>query len=238
MDLKNFENTSSLAIEAVYRHFWNMIPYKYKLPEDDERVKDLSPFYDPELTFENRLHYKLTNVSYPNRANPWFIITWNTENGLLKSSLSRRRFQTAVIENKKLGKIRYKFINTDLNINFGICCNSMMGLFELQENIVLQKRDKMVVYTKPHSVLESFPVCIDIITSNQNKLQRDKGTLCYLFMQCTIDYPIIGMAERITGGIIEEINSKIIKDDYSEYIYAEDKITGKTNDCDCSCCND
>lgn len=206
MDLKNFESTSILAIEAVYRHLWNFIPNKYKLPETDELITDLSPFYDPELTFDNRLHYKLSKVSYTNRAKPWFVITWNTEHGLIKSGLTQRRFQSAIVENKKLGKIRYKFINTELSINFGICCNTMQGLFELQENLILKKRDKITVNTKPHSIIGSFPVCLDVLDSTQNKLERDKGTLCYLFLECKIDYPIIGNVEQLYSGIIKEIH--------------------------------
>lgn len=222
MDLKTFESTSVLAIEAVYRHFWDFIPQKYKLPEDDERVKELSPFYDPELTFENRLHYNLTKVSYPNRAKPWFVITWNTESGLLPSELTQRRFQSAVVDTEKYGKLRYKFINTNLKINLGICCNTMQGLYELQENIILNQRDKIVVDTKPHSILGSFPVCIDTIESTQSKLERDKGTLCYLFLECLVDYPIVGDV-RTTKGIILEINNTI--KNFNEEILTYDKIT-------------
>ena len=85
----------------------------------------------------------------------------------------------------------------------------MQGLFELQENIILQKREKMIVKTKPHSVLGCFPVCLDIIDSNQSKLSRDKGTLCYLFLNCKIDFPIIGMVQKTPTGIIEEIHSDL-----------------------------
>lgn len=209
MDLKTFETTSTLAIEAVYMYFWNFIPQKYKLPEDDERVKDLYPFYDPELSFDNRLHYKLSNISYPNRSKPWFIITWNTEQGLVRSSLTQRRFQGAVAETEKYGKVRYKFINAELIINFGICSNTMQGLFELQENLILQNREKMVVLTKPHSILGKFPISLNIMDTTQSKLTRDKGTLCYLFLNCKVDYPIVGMVQKTPTGTIEEIHSDL-----------------------------
>lgn len=219
MDLKDIKPTSTYAIKAVYNNFWALIPNKYKVPEDDKMIHEMYPFYDAELTFDNRMHYKLTNVAYPKRSEPWFIITWNTENGLLKSSLTQRRFQTKVEEvNGK--KLRFKFLNVELSINFGICCNTMEGLYELQENFLLKKREKMIVYTEPHPILGSFPVCLDVVDSNQNKLPRDKGTLCYLFLQCKIDYHIIGMIEDITSGIIERINL----DTYNEALQSHDTI--------------
>ena len=212
MDLQNFEGTSTYAIEAVYQNLWQMIPDKYKLPKDDHNVDDMSPFYDPELTFENRLHYKLTNIEFPKRANPWFIITWNTPEGIIKSSLTQRRFQTKVVKNKKGEKLQFKFINTELQINFGIVSNTLQGIYEMQENILLKKREKMYCFTKEHSILGNFPVSLDIIDSTQNKLARDKGTLCYLMLNCKIDYPIIGNVVKYSGGIIEEIRSQIRED--------------------------
>ena len=230
MDLDNFESTSVLAIQAVYDYFWSLIPSKYKL-ENDLIPNDLEPFYDPTLTFENRLHYKLTQIEYPKRDKPWFIITWNTENGLINSSLNRRRYQSAEIDNKKLGPVRFKFINTDLRLNLGICCNSMAALFELQENIVLKIREKVWVDTKPHSIIGSFPVSLNVIESNQNKLGREKGTLCYLILQITVDYPIIENLQYAGKGIIKEIHSSIrsnwvegeVEQDILEY--ASDNIT-------------
>ena len=211
MDLITLENTSTYAIEAVYRYLWNFIPNKYKLPEDDKCYADLEPFYDPELTFDNRLHYKLTHVSYTKRSQPWFVITWNTENGLLKSDLSQRRFQTSIFDCDD-AKYRCKFINTNMSINFGICSNTMQGLFELQENLVLKIREKLTCTTKKHPILGSFPVSLNVIDGHQNKLQREQGTLCYLFLQCRIDYPIIGNVEKIESGIIKEIELETNKD--------------------------
>lgn len=207
MDLHTLENTSSYAIEASYNHFWSLIPNKYKLPEDDRMIKDLSPFYDPELTFDNRLHYKLTNIDYPKRSEPWFVITWNPEYGLIRSTLTQRRFQTAVFDTR-YGKKRGKVIRAELTVNFGIVCNTMQGLFELQENFILKERDKIVCHTKPHSILGSFPVCLDVIDTTQSKLPRDRGTICYLFVNCRMDYPVIGLVEDAVG-VIEQIHSDI-----------------------------
>lgn len=212
MDLKDLETTSTYAIKAVYDDFWSIIPNKYKLPEDDRKIHDMYPFYDPELTFENRLHYKLTNIKYPTRSNPWFVITWNPENGLMKSSLTQRRFQTKVIETKEGKRVRFKFINSEMEINFGIACNTMQGLFELQENFLLRRREKMVCYTDEHPLLGRFPVSLDVIDSTQNKLSRDKSTLCYLMLQCKIDYPVIGVLNITKGGLINEIHTEIDKD--------------------------
>ena len=227
MDLKTLENTSTYAIEAVYSYIWNFIPDKYKLPEDDKCYNQLEPFYDPELTFDNRLHYKLTNIAYPKRNQPWFIITWNTENGLLKSDLSQRRFQTSVFDNGK-NKYRCKFINTNLNINFGICSNTIQGLFELQENFILKLREKITCETKTHPILGKFIVSLNVLESNQNKLSRDQGTLCYLFLQCKIDYPIIGNVEKITSGVIKQIHLETDKDGTTEenkIVFSRDVIT-------------
>ena len=37
MDLKDFESTTTYAIEAVYRSYWELIPEKYKLKEKLQR---------------------------------------------------------------------------------------------------------------------------------------------------------------------------------------------------------
>lgn len=207
MDLKTLENTSSYAIEAVYNDFWSLIPNKYKLPEDDRVLNDLTPFYDPELTFDNRLHYKLAGIEYPKRSTPWFVITWNAENGLLKSGLTQRRFTTAVYDTPK-GKKRCRTTSVDTNINFAIASNSMTAIFELQENYLLKRREKVYCITKPHSILGKFTVSMNVMDSQLSKLSRDKGTICYLFLQCKVDYPIVGMVEDIPA-VIETINSDI-----------------------------
>ena len=187
MDLKNLETTSTYAIEAVYRDYWNYIPEKYRLQERAQRLDhgtysedsyeivkpkpkskstplsykeveqkeepkseydryceamnsnqwfDLMPFYDPLLDFENRMHYKLVGIDYPQRNKPWFVITWNCNNGLLNSSLTRRRFETTTITTPGGEDVKFDFINTDLDLTFAIYCNSMQALFELQEVIL------------------------------------------------------------------------------------------------------
>ena len=222
MDLKTLENTSTYAIEAVYRKLWEMIPQKYRLPEDDERIKDMAPFYDPELTFENRLHYKLTNVDYPKRANPWFVITWNAPEGILRTSLTQRRLKSSIVTNKKGERYKFKFQLVELYLTFGIASNSLQAVFELQENLIIHTRDKLTCITKEHSVLGNFPVSMNVIDSNQVKLSRDKGTLCYLMMQIRVDYPIIGLVEPVEG-VIEHINSDVYED-ISDYILTEDDV--------------
>ena len=218
MDLKNLENTSTYAIQAVYNKLWSMIPQKYRLPEDDERIKEMSPFYDPELSFENRLHYKLTNVDYPKRATPWFVITWNAPEGILRTSLTQRRMQSAVVEDANGVRHKFKFQLVELYLTFGIASNSLQAVFELQENLIIHTRDKVTCMTKPHSILGSFPVSMNVIDSNQVKLGRDKGTLCYLMMQVRVDYPIIGLVEK-ADGVIETINSDINEDiNFSELV--------------------
>lgn len=211
MDLYTLENTSTYAIQAIYDSFWGMIPQKYKLPEDDKMLNNMEPFYDPELTFENRLHYKLTKIDYPKRATPWFVITWNPENGIIKSGLTQRRFTTDVFQTKQ-GLKRGRITRTEMSLNFAIASNTMEGIFELQENYLLRQREKLYCQTRPHSILGSFTVCMDLLDSNQSKLSRDHGTICYLFLSCRVDYPVVGMLEDIPG-VIEEIHNDVNRDE-------------------------
>lgn len=284
MDLKNLETTTTYAIEALYREYWDIIPERYKLleraqrpehgnfPEEyynnlppskrksnikpltysdvekyDEPKKDYQttetdyrtyceelnkdqffnfyPFYDPELNFENRLHYKLVGVSYPKRNFPWYVITWNCGQGLLNSSLTRRRFETKVVETPAGDKVKFDFIDTDLDLTMAIYSNDMQALFELQENIVVGRREKFVVYTRPHSIVGSFPVAVNTIGSTLSKLSRDRGTLCQMMLFLKIDYPIIGNVKAINGGIIEEIHLEVDKEVVGET--SEPEVLGR-----------
>lgn len=212
MDFKNFETTSIYAIEAVYQHLWKCVPEVYRLIDDNpiEEITRIDPFYDPELTFENRTQYRLSKIEYPKRAKPWYIITWNSDAGLLKSTLTQRRFETATFE--KDGKYYdADYINAELQVNFGVVSNSMSAIFEFQENYILKQREKQYIYTpKEHSILGSFPVSMDVLDSNQQKLSRDKGTIAYLFLQCKVDYPVIGNVREVEPGrVIREIHNRV-----------------------------
>ena len=254
MDLKNFETTTTYAIQAVYMEYWRAIPEKYRLLEkaqvqpkeepfrpkstplsykkvekEAEEFKeersdmyerycemmnsgkwfDLAPFYDPQLDFENRLHYKIAEIEYPDRQKPWFIITWNMGNGLLKSSLTRRRFQTCSDKTPGGEDVTFDFINTDMDLTFAIYSNSIQALLELQENIIISKREKCTVTTATHSILGQFPVSLDTIDSSITKLPRDKGTLCVLNLSIKIDFPIIGNVRYVKEGIIKEIHTEL-----------------------------
>ena len=293
MDLKNLEGTSTYAIEAVYREYWNLIPEKYKLQERAQRNRpanfeediyvnlpehqkprtksvtplqysdtekrekplegsekieqdydnyvahlkdkktffDVTPFYDPELNFENRLHMHLTNVDFPSRREPWFIITWNTNSGLLNSSLTRRRFSTTTIQAPNDKYYKFDFINTDMDLTMAIYSNTMQGLFELQENIIIGKREKAVVNTAKHSILGEFPVSMDIINSSLTKLPKDKGTLCVMNLNIKIDFPVIGNVQQVYNGIIKEIHTEIDKigtGPENVYVYSRDIIDENT----------
>ena len=277
MDLKNFESTSTYAIQACYLEYWHSIPEKYRLLEkaqrndhgtysvedyEDSHVTkkqrvtpltyketeeteyedadyydhycnmlnsgqwfDLLPFYDPQLDFDNRLHYKLAGIDYPDRQKPWFIITWNFGNGILKSSLTRRRFQTCADYTPSGEKVKFDFMNTEMDLTFAIYSNSMQGLFELQENILISKREKCTVTTATHSILGNFPVSLDTIDSSLSKLPRDKGTLCVLTLNLKIDYPIIGNVQSAEGGIIKEFHLEL-----DSKIYTGDEKSMKMKD--------
>ena len=269
MDLKNLETTTTMAIEAVYKEYWGIIPERYKLLEksqrndhgtfnlqeyetQEEHVKpkiqkstpltykkveqiedqflnpetmndygwyceqlkdkdqyfDLQPFYDPLLDFENRLHYKLVGVNYPDRKGPWFIITWNCGNGILKSSLTNRRFDTRTITTPGGEDVKFDFMDTELDVTLCFNSNSMQALFELQENIRIGRREKFVIDSRVHSVIGRFPVTVSLIdTGNIAKSSRDKGTLCNLTVTFRIDYPVIGNVRPTDGSIIKVIRA-------------------------------
>jgi len=283
VDLKNFESTSTYAIQACYLEYWRSIPERYRLMEKAQNFKeinpdepkkpkvkplsykdvehkeyeegedrythycnmlnsgkwfDLSPFYDPALDFENRLHYKIANIDYPDRQKPWFIITWNFGNGILKSSLTRRRFQTASDYTPSGEKVTFDFMNTDMDLTFAIYSNSLQGLFELQENILISKREKCTVETLSHSILGRFPVSLDTIDSSLSKLPRDKGTICVLTLNLKIDYPIIGNVRSDDGEIIKEFHLELdgVQDinDFSDVtaheVISRDIVTENTPD--------
>lgn len=170
---------------------------------------DLSPFYEPLNDFENRVHYKIVGVDYLDRREPWFVITWNCGNGLLRSSLTRRRFGSRQDYTPAGDLVSFDFINTDMDLTLSIYSNSMQALFELQENIIISKREKCTVTTSQHSILGKFPVSLDIIDSNIQKLSRDKGTLAVLTLSIKIDFPVIGNVKPVKSGIIKEIHFEI-----------------------------
>lgn len=176
---------------------------------NNDQYFDLQPFFDPTGDFDNRLHYKITGADYPLRNKIWFVITYNFGNGLLNSSLTRRRFQSALDTTPGGEKVAFDFINVDMDLTLTIYSNSLQALFELQENIMVRQREKHCVNTvRNHSVLGKFPVSLDIISSSINKLPRDKGTICALTLNVKVDYPVIGNI-RGDGGIIKEFHMEI-----------------------------
>ncbi len=277
MDFKNFEGTTTYAIEAVYKEYWDLIPEKYRLfekaqrqeggldyqdnPEGDpirpekkprttplsykkveqieqntynvpyeedktnildfedeysnyvtslndrERYFDVAPFFDPELSFENRLHYKLANINYPKRLSPWFVITWNYNTGILHNALTRRRFTSNSVGASDGKDYCFNFKNTDLDLTIAITSNTLQGLNEIQENILVGKREKYTVTATGHSLLGEFPVRLDTINSTVTKLPRDRGTLCVLTVSLKIGYMVIGNIQEATT--ISEISTSI-----------------------------
>ena len=179
------------------------------LLNNKDQYFDLQPFFDPQLDFENRLHYKLTGINYPNRKNPWFIITWNCGNGLLKSSISNRRFDTADIEVQNGEKVKFDFINSDLDLTLCYTSNSLQALFELQEYLRVSRREKHVVNTRKHSILGSFPVSLFQFDTSISKMERAKSTLCTLTLSLKLNYIVIGNIRSAEQGIIKEIHAEI-----------------------------
>jgi len=266
MDLRNLETTSTLAIEAVYKEYWSMIPEKYRIYERPQREDkpfppefydrpniqkstplsykqveekgkpkepeqendyewycnclnnkdkffDLQPFFDPQLDFENRLHYKLVGVNYPDRRGPWFVITWNCGNGILKSDLTNRRLDTATVITPSGEKVKFDFIDTTMDLTLCFTSNNMQALFELQENIRINRREKCTVETRPHSILGKFNVILSLIdVGNITKMSKDKGSLCTLTVTFKLEYNVIGNVKLVNDiGIIERINMELDK---------------------------
>lgn len=177
---------------------------------NNNKYFDMQPFYDPTGDFDNRLHYKLIGTDFPMRDKVWFVITYNFGNGLLNSSLTRRRFQSAYDTTPSGEKVRFDFINTDLDLSLIIYSNSLQAIFELQENIMIRQREKMCPNTvRSHRILGKFPVSIDTISSSINKLTRDKGTLCALTLNLKIDYPVIGNIVFNPTGVIKEFHTEL-----------------------------
>lgn len=269
MDLRDFEGTTTYAIEAVYREYWNLIPDKYRISEklqrwdyedryidptdtenaynhnpktsqkplkykdvkkhddeygnDDEYDRymgalndadqyfDVMPFYDPELNFDNRLHYKIVGIDYPKRSHPWFVITWNHGSGVLNSEITRRLFGSKVDKTPGGETVKFNFINANMDLTLAVYSNSMQGLMELQENILVNQREKQCVYTRKHSVLGEFPVSLNIISANTTKFSRDRGTLCMATLVLKMDWPVIGNVIFRPVGVIEKIHSDVKK---------------------------
>lgn len=262
MDLRNLETTTTLAIEAVYKEYWNMIPERYRLleraqrqrndlplnphekpnipkstpltyktveekeePQDDLYYKyckslenkdtyfDLQPFFDPQSDFENRVHYKLIGVNYENRRNPWFILTWNFGNGITTSDLTNRRLGTDVIETPTKEKVKFDFLDTNLNLSLCFTSNSLQALVELQENIRINRREKCTVESRTHSILGKFPVILSSIdVGNITKLTREKGTICTLTLSFKLEYIVIGNIKQVGDyEIIKQINMELDK---------------------------
>lgn len=176
---------------------------------DRNKYFDLQPFFDPELNFENRLHYKLAGISYPKRKHPWFIITWNCGNGILKSTLTNRRFDTRPVQTLAGDDVKFDFMDTEMDLTLCFTSNSMQALFALQEYIRISRREKACVDTRPHSILGSFPVSLNLIDTAISKLERTKSTLCTLTMSLKIDYVIIGNIKSAATGIIKEIHTEL-----------------------------
>lgn len=144
------------------------------------------------------------------------VITWNHGNGILNSSLSRRRFQSAADYTPSGERVTFDFINTELELTMAIYSNSLQGIFELQENIYGRQREKCTVETGLHSIIGHFPVSLELINTTLNKLPRDKGTICVLTLSTKINYPVIVNVRSADTGIIEEIHLEIDSKAYTD----------------------
>lgn len=220
MDLKNLESTSKYALEAVINKYWNLIPNDYKLPDKENPGLFIEPFYDSTLTFDNRAQYKITKVGYEERRAPWLVLSWNTESGVQKSDLSNRRFETSFKFNGD-GYDKYKFTWGKIPLNIALYSNSLSCILEVQENILLKIRNKDYAETiNEHSVLGKFPVQIETQESSLNKLDvGQKGSVCYLYLNVEVTYPIIGYSsetwpiDTIISDIKDLDNNQLIAED-------------------------
>ena len=223
MDLKNLETTSTYAIESAINKYWKLVPNDYKLPDKDNQGLFIEPFYDSTLTFENRAQYKITKVGLQERKGPWLVLSWNTEAGVQKSDINNRRFDTSFIFNH--GQYdKYKFTWGKIPLNIAIYSNSLTCIMEMQENILLRVRNKdCIESTKPHSILGNFPIQLETQTSSLQKLDvKEKGSICYLYLNIEVTYPIIGYGSETWP--IDTIISDIKKSD-TNLLISKDIIT-------------
>jgi hypothetical protein len=192
MDLKNVDSTSVWAIRAMFTKIWSMVPTDFRLTDKSTyNSQSIQPFYDPELTFENRAQYKMAKIEAPERAEPWIIVTWNTEQGVEPAEAINRRFSTyKEVDNAQVNS--YKYREGSMTINFSCYSNSIGAILEFQENCYLKIRDKQVFEVVGHTVIDPMNVTLESLEMTLHKLPRDKATLSYLFIRAKVSYPIIG----------------------------------------------
>ena len=204
MDFKNIQTTTEISLRAVFAHLYTYIPDKYRLQYRPEEVtKHIKEFYDPELTLDDRMTYKIARVPYEDRKEPWVALMWNTE-GLNKSQEMFRRMDTAIFNQDEIRARTMKIRRVSTQVNLGFVSNSLTAMLELQEVLLLDFEDLDHITAKGHSVLGDYEVNILSVTPGTLfKLPRNKGTLCTYTMGVVLDYPIVGKyqggATRITA---------------------------------------
>lgn len=203
-DFKNLHTSTQYAVEGFYKHVYQFIPHRFRIHYDlTEAVSCMGQFFDQELTFENRLKYKVTSISFLDRKSPWIALMWNTE-GLQPADNHFRRYDVRVdIEGKPhKGKACY----VKLPMNIGIVSNSKTALDEFQEVFLLNVRPDDKAISCEHPILQDFNVNImDFNMSNSVKLPRSEGTLSMAMATVTLQYPVVGCLDPNVG-IIQTIN--------------------------------
>lgn len=193
MDFNNLHTTTELSLRACFKHLYSFIPKQYRLAYDPEEVtQHLDEFYDPELSLDNRLQYKIARVPYEDRKSPWVALMWNTE-GLQKSVDMFRRFDTKILGEGELRSQEAKSRQVQTPINLGFVSNSLTAMLELQEVLLLGLQDQEAIIAGTHKVLGDFTVNLQQVSfGNLYKLPRSKGTICTYGMTLLLNYPIIG----------------------------------------------
>ena len=206
-DFKTFSTSTEYAISGFYRYIYSFIPKEVRLHYNlDEAISSMREFYDPELTFENRLKYKLTSIKYFDRHRPWIALMWNNE-GLQPADNHFRRYDVSISIDDKPNKAKACYVKTMMNI--GIVSNSKTALDEFQEVFLLNVRPDDAAIAVEHPYLNDFVVNIlDFNMTQMIKSPRSEGTLAYAVASLPLQFPIIGCVDDNVG-IIQTINTVI-----------------------------
>lgn len=227
---QNLDTSSSYAIKGFFRYLYDFIPYNYRIHyQVDEATDCFREFFDQDLSFENRLHYKLAKLPFKDRKTPWVAIMWNVE-GLQPSDENFRRYDVKLKakDDKSLPR-KGKACLVKMPIVMSVVSNSMTALMEFEEVFLLNVRPEDMALSAEHPLLEEFTVNImsNAIT-NMVKMPRTEGTLCYALVSANLQFPIIGAVSD--NYIIRTINTNYHSKEPERYLFtdtvsAEENIT-------------
>lgn len=193
---KNLETSTTYAIRGFFEYLYKLIPDEYRIHYiNDEATDCYREFFDQELSFENRLHYKIAKLPFKERKTPWIAIMWNTD-GLFPSDENYRRYDVkfAATDDESLPK-KGKACLAKMPITLSVVSNSMTALMEFEEVYLLNVRPDDMALSTRHPILDEFSINImnGAAPTNITKMPRSEGTLCYAMASVILQFPIVGV---------------------------------------------